>query len=32
MAEKFTRRDAADYLNAAGDIRLYLESCVEEDS
>ena len=31
MAEKFTRWDAADYLNTKEDIRLYLESCIEED-
>ncbi|MEJ2419247.1 MAG: putative addiction module antidote protein [Exilibacterium sp.] len=32
MTEKFTRWDAADYLNTEEDMILYLESCAEEDS
>lgn len=32
MAERFTRWDAADYLETEEDMRLYLEACVEEDS
>lgn len=31
MTEKFTRWDAADYLNSEEDIRHYLEACTEED-
>lgn len=30
MAEKFSRYDAADYLETEEDIRLYLEACQEE--
>lgn len=30
MAEKFSRFDAADYLETEDDIRLYLEACQEE--
>ena len=31
MTETFTRWDAADHLQSAGDVRLYLEACAEED-
>lgn len=30
MIEKFSRYDAADYLETEEDIRLYLEACQEE--
>jgi len=30
MVEKFSRYDAADYLETEEDIRLYLEACQEE--
>ncbi len=30
MVEKFSRYDAADYLETEVDIRLYLEACQEE--
>lgn len=32
MAEKFTRWDAADYLETEEDMALYLDACLEEDS
>ena len=31
MAEKFTRWDAADYLESAEDMALYLDACLDED-
>ena len=31
MAEEYTRWDAADYIKAEDDARLYLEACFEED-
>ncbi len=31
MAEKFSRWDAADYLETEADMTLYFEACVEED-
>ena len=31
MAEKFTKWDAADYINTEEDARLYLQACAEED-
>ncbi len=31
MNEKFTRWDAADYLETAEDMALYLDACLEED-
>ena len=31
MPENFTRWDAADYLDTAEDVRLYLEACLDED-
>jgi probable addiction module antidote protein len=31
MAEKFSRWDAADYLESEEDMALYFEACVEED-
>lgn len=31
MAEKFTRYDAADYLETDEDIRAYLDACQEQD-
>lgn len=31
MTEKFTRWDAADYLETAEDMALYLDACLEED-
>jgi probable addiction module antidote protein len=31
MPERFTRWDAADYLDTAEDVRLYLEACLDED-
>lgn len=32
MAEKFTRWDAADYLESEEDMALYLDACMDEDS
>jgi len=32
MAEKFTRWDAADYLETEEDMALYLDACLEEDT
>jgi len=32
MAEKFTRWDAADYLDTEEDMALYLDACLDEDS
>jgi probable addiction module antidote protein len=32
MAEKFTRWDAADYLETGEDMALYLDACLEEDA
>ena len=32
MAEKFTRWDAADYLETEEDMALYLDACLDEDS
>ena len=32
MPERFTRWDAADYLDTAEDVRLYLEACLDEDT
>lgn len=32
MAEKFTRWDAADYLESEEDMALYLDACLEEDT
>lgn len=32
MAEKFSRWDAADYLNSEEEMRAYLEACIEEDA
>jgi probable addiction module antidote protein len=31
MAEKFTRWDAADYLESEEDMALYLDACLDED-
>lgn len=31
MAEKFTRWDAADYLDTEEDMALYLDACLDED-
>lgn len=31
MAEKFSKWDAADYINTDEDARLYLQACAEED-
>lgn len=31
MAEKFSKWDAADYINTEEDARLYLQACAEED-
>lgn len=31
MAEKFSRWDAADYLETEEDMALYLDACLEED-
>lgn len=31
MAEKFTRWDAADYLESEEDMALYLDACLEDD-
>lgn len=31
MAEKFSRWDAADYLDTEEDMALYLDACLEED-
>jgi probable addiction module antidote protein len=31
MAEKFSRWDAADYLETEADMALYFEACVEDD-
>ena len=31
MAEKFTRWDAADYLETGEDMALYLDACLDED-
>ncbi|MFZ2628623.1 MAG: addiction module antidote protein [Rugosibacter sp.] len=31
MTEKFTRWDAADYLETTEDMALYLDACLEED-
>jgi len=32
MAEKFTRWDAADYLDTEEDMALYLDACLDEDT
>jgi probable addiction module antidote protein len=32
MTEKFTRWDAADYLDTEEDMALYLDACLDEDS
>lgn len=32
MAEKFTRWDAADYLETEEDMALYLDACLDEDT
>jgi len=32
MTEKFTRWDAADYLETEEDMALYLDACLDEDS